>query len=1607
MSDTQQPSRYLNDEWVAYLDDSGEEYYYNLYTTETTWDLPDLVVQADVAITDTTDSVQLEVLNTEVSPASEVGVTVRIELNEKVVDDDTVCKEKVRPANNGSELSAATQEPSPAIEESKVTYTATVTEPCQIKPQKPPKAFKALLVAKSTSKEDDTSRTAENGECAEAKPRKSFLANVVADVDTSSTASSATEAIDSDAADNASAIAVVAEESQPAAVELPSEQVANASAVAAQSTKTPIETPALPIEPESPTVLDSVQGAVETSVSVASTESEQEAPSAVQGRVTSTGKVSALAKMFSRPGSTNNMKSADPLSPQGNDSVSPVRSPNNSGKNAGLWGPSVRNKSNFTPKSPQKSSGSVLFMTSSSPKTKEKPSMDKEQDQNQGLPAESADTDLAEASESKPETAVMSAGNCDDNAPPTSSRQDSTQSSESALSSTDVRDRNEDGKKGCSLEAVQPAVAVRVKPPRPPPPSSPRPISVRVTSAKEAEATEELRNDLNEIDEAHPATSANDSPERFSEPAEPADNKPPAIDRDTDAGVEKDEAGAVSQTKLAETITVETSAPPLLERAVSAPVELCPADPGITSDHPASATNLGTIPATAVRSASVQDSVPAKVKPPKPPKNISAKVTPAVSAPASVATEMEIERATEAASQPVPAPEVSLPQAEPVLDCTTHDSEEPKDKTLLASDPPEQIQIETDVQDAHGVDEEQDSKTAVQGDAVGAPASTPVTTSKTKARPGKFEDTADSDSDYGEIEMEILPSLTAPEEELASIAGHGKIDTPGEVEEKEEEVEVKTPIATEPMVVVEATPVDTTVVELAKEAAAPAEAQPAEAPPTTVSANTPSSADSPVSAKATVVKPPKPAKRVPPVNNNATATATVSMETSAALHVNQPQAAAVSLLTSTTKEDVISVEESSAAELAARPLPPPPPPSRDQEGVLQVTHSASAGVDHPDVTQPTDDRTSLDEPHQTHAEELPLHETDANLVAELAALEIEVDPSDKGECASDTSSVYLAGHAAELKAALEAIEILAGEIEMVEAEDMGAEDEYSSSREKHESLHLPPPPSLSPPPPPPVHLKNGATAVPNPFEEDDTEDSGFETETGDNGDGNAGVEDTAAVPVHAQSVRNAPGAGKIGVGRTMGTWNSHTASADASVSGTRKAPLQFDPAPSVPASGKRAMGQWDQRADSPTVCDPPVQKESAFSAHMAKNPPSIPTAKAISPSTPAAPVPVAAVAVSGGRSIGAWGETGGASPLTAPANDANPRYAQHHASSSTGATSREASPGPGARQMSPLLAIALSKKAEAARGRSPQPMQSSSRNSSVNDFPHSDTEFDGFDGGRASDVHSLVGYKGVPITHSHSKTGFGGPSAVGGSMGSSPYNSPEGSTRDDAPVGYLQRTNTGQVRKRNPRPSEVLTGLDEGMEALNSIVLKKLMRIGVKYLPAKEALQRCVTNTSAVNHYYNALSLVRTSMLAGLGMDPYGAQLWSPRITSRIKSWLPNLLDAETKDFHTGYIMLVSYQRLADNQLISWQLTLRYSVFRNLNNKVSKYIAGTSIDSRVHFPSKVSTFFMGITDKVRNERMNQLDLWMREILNSALVMTIPEVADAVLEVLEVESRVSD
>jgi hypothetical protein len=68
------------------------------------------------------------------------------------------------------------------------------------------------------------------------------------------------------------------------------------------------------------------------------------------------------------------------------------------------------------------------------------------------------------------------------------------------------------------------------------------------------------------------------------------------------------------------------------------------------------------------------------------------------------------------------------------------------------------------------------------------------------------------------------------------------------------------------------------------------------------------------------------------------------------------------------------------------------------------------------------------------------------------------------------------------------------------------------------------------------------------------------------------------------------------------------------------------------------------------------------------------------------------------------------------------------------------------------------------------------------------------------------------------------------------------------------------------------------------------MRVGVKYQPARDALQRCVSDHAAVNHYYNSLNLVRQSILAGLSIDPYGNGIWAPRISTRISKLRTRLL---------------------------------------------------------------------------------------------------------------------
>lgn len=60
------------------------------------------------------------------------------------------------------------------------------------------------------------------------------------------------------------------------------------------------------------------------------------------------------------------------------------------------------------------------------------------------------------------------------------------------------------------------------------------------------------------------------------------------------------------------------------------------------------------------------------------------------------------------------------------------------------------------------------------------------------------------------------------------------------------------------------------------------------------------------------------------------------------------------------------------------------------------------------------------------------------------------------------------------------------------------------------------------------------------------------------------------------------------------------------------------------------------------------------------------------------------------------------------------------------------------------------------------------------------------------------------------------------------------------------------------------------------------MRVGVKYQPGFDALQRCVKDSAGVNHYYNALLAVHQIIVAGLSVDPYGTTMWAQRISTRI-----------------------------------------------------------------------------------------------------------------------------
>jgi hypothetical protein len=241
-----------------------------------------------------------------------------------------------------------------------------------------------------------------------------------------------------------------------------------------------------------------------------------------------------------------------------------------------------------------------------------------------------------------------------------------------------------------------------------------------------------------------------------------------------------------------------------------------------------------------------------------------------------------------------------------------------------------------------------------------------------------------------------------------------------------------------------------------------------------------------------------------------------------------------------------------------------------------------------------------------------------------------------------------------------------------------------------------------------------------------------------------------------------PGSSLVGAGRSMGAWGSSTGRESpvayvAPAAATRAAspngvggPLRFA---SSASSGGRSMGAWGG-ADSTRSASPNASSASVSAGPSAK-------ARAMGSWSSAAAPSGKEGTYTQPPVVGTQGTTRGPSPLTGSAAS-------------------------GGRRISPLLAVALSKKQEALRARSPN-----NRTDTV-----------------------------VTDAYSRGESFEEGPDGYRSRSQSQSEDAPYG--RDDVPVEHQMRTGTGMVRKRNPRPSQVLTEAAEGMEGEGlTIAIKK------------------------------------------------------------------------------------------------------------------------------------------------------------------------------------------
>lgn len=260
------------------------------------------------------------------------------------------------------------------------------------------------------------------------------------------------------------------------------------------------------------------------------------------------------------------------------------------------------------------------------------------------------------------------------------------------------------------------------------------------------------------------------------------------------------------------------------------------------------------------------------------------------------------------------------------------------------------------------------------------------------------------------------------------------------------------------------------------------------------------------------------------------------------------------------------------------------------------------------------------------------------------------------------------------------------------------------------------------------------------------------------------------------------------------------------------------------------------------------------------------------------------------------------------------------------------------------------------------------------------------------------------------------------------------------------------VNKKGPKPSDFLGKSDEPLppppkrnstmnresqmdekfrlsfELVQSGYLEDMEKMGyphylaqVELLDAakklqKEEKERNEGNESSSSSIFGkkkiltAKQVAVASLCSQLKQKPlyYDKKLWTQTIFTRVGSWLPDVEDPETGEFHTYFIVSVTVRYTSTNSM-TWKLNRRMRHFQNMWNRISSSVSSAlSPASMKHqFPSTLGGWFKGNADKDKNKRMTDLTSFLEELCSTSILVADHDIYETVEEFLEIDKHVAE